>query len=245
MIATSIGVARIPAERRFFGIMAAAMLVTVFVGFSRSFFLRPLFPDWPAPAEPVFYIHGVVFAAWFVLLAAQTQLVTAGRTDLHRGLGAAGVVLAVAMVVLGVLGSLIAAARPTGFVGIPVPPLQFLIIPVLDMVLFTTFLALAVVKRHDAQSHKRWMLLASINLLTAAVARWPVVVDSGNPLVFFALADLFLLALVLWDFKARGRLHPATLAGGFVLIASQPLRLALSGTPAWLDFARWATGLVG
>jgi hypothetical protein len=61
---------------------------------------------------------------------------------------------------------------------------------------------------------------------------------------FFAITDLFIVVLAAWDFKSRGRLHPATLVGGLVLIASQPLRLALSGTPAWLAFAAWATGLV-
>jgi hypothetical protein len=82
------------------------------------------------------------------------------------------------------------------------------------------------------------------HLLTAAVARWPIVIETGNPLVFFALTDLFLLALVVWDFRSRGRLHRATLWGGLILIASQPLRLAISGIPAWTQFARWATSLV-
>ena len=82
------GLARVSAERRFYSAITVAMLVTVFVGFARSFFLRPLFPAWPSPAEPIFYVHGVVFAAWFVLLVAQAQLVKAGRTDLHRALGA-------------------------------------------------------------------------------------------------------------------------------------------------------------
>jgi hypothetical protein len=33
-------------------------------------------------------------------------------------------------------------------------------------------------------------------------------------------------------------LHPATLWGGLVLIASQPLRLWLMGTDAWLALAQ-------
>jgi uncharacterized membrane protein YozB (DUF420 family) len=244
MNATTIVRTRASAERRFYGAITIAMLVTVFVGFSRSFFLRPLFPAWPSATEPVFYVHGVVFTAWFLLLIAQAQLVKAGRTDLHRGLGGAGIVLAASMVVLGLLGALVAASRPTGFTQVPVPPLQFLIIPVLDMAIFAAFVTTAVMKRREAQSHKRWMLLASISLLTAAIARWPGVLEHG-PVAFFAITDLFVVTLAAWDFKSRGRLHPATLVGGLVLIASQPLRLALSGTPAWLAFAAWATGLVG
>jgi len=32
--------------------------------------------------------------------------------------------------------------------------------------------------------------------------------------------------------------------GSLAIIASQPLRLAVSGTPAWLAFASWAVALV-
>jgi hypothetical protein len=239
------GRARWTAERRFFTGLSLAALVVVYVGFARTFFLRPLFPDAPAPTEPFFLFHGVVFACWPVLLALQTSLVGAGRIDVHRKLGALGAVLAAAMVVLGVTGALIAADRPTGFVGLPVPPLQFLIVPIVDMLLFATFIALAVRRRRDAQAHKRWMILGTASLLVAAVARWPGVISIPNPLVFMGLADLFVVALAVWDFRSRGRLHPVTLWGGLALIISQPLRLALSETPVWLAIAAWATSLVG
>jgi len=232
------------AERRFFTGMALALLATVIVGFSRSFFLRPIFPELPSPSETIFYVHGVVFTAWIVLFVTQASLVARGRTELHRKIGPFSAVLAVAMVVLGTLGALIAARRATGFVGIPVPPLQFLAIPIFDMILFAAFVWLAIAKRRDPQSHKRWMLLATVNLVTAAIARWPGVLPLG-PLVFFGLTDLFVIALAIWDFSTRGRLHPVTLWGGLLIIVSQPLRLALSGTEGWLVFARWATGLLG
>lgn len=235
---------RILSERRFFSGMAVALFVTAFVGFARSFFLRPMFPDWPSPPETIFYVHGVVFTAWIVLFIAQTSLVAGGRTDLHRRIGPYGGALAVAMVVLGVLGALTAAKRATGFVGIPVPPLQFLAIPLFDMAVFATFVAFALAQRRDAQRHKRWMLLATISLVTAAIARWPGVAPYG-PLAYFALTDLFLIALAVWDFRARGRLHAVTVWGGLLLIVSQPLRLGVMGTEGWLAFARWATGLLG
>lgn len=232
------------AERRFFTGMALAILATVIVGFSRSFFLRPLFPEWPSPSEMIFYVHGVVFTAWIVLFVVQASLVAGGHTELHRKIGPFSAVLAVAMVVLGTLGALVAAGRATGFVGIPVPPLQFLAIPIFDMILFPTFVWLAIAQRRNPQSHKRWMLLATVNLVTAAVARWPGVTPLG-PLAFFGLTDLFVIALAIWDFRTRGRLHPVTLWGGVLIIVSQPLRLAVSSTESWLVFARWATGLLG
>ena len=41
------------------------------------------------------------------------------------------------------------------------------------MALFATLVGLAVARRRDTQSHKRLMLLASVNLLAAGIARWP------------------------------------------------------------------------
>ena len=244
MATQAIGRGRWSGEHSFYTGMTIAMLVTVYVGFARSFFLRPLFPAWPSPSEPIFYVHGAAFTAWIVLLVVQASLVATGRTAVHRRLGGWGVVLAAAMLVLGILGALVAAGRPTGFVGIPVSPLQFLVIPIVDMVLFASFVGLAITRRNDPQSHKRWMLLATMNLLTAAVARWPGVITLGAPPLFFGLTDLFLVALAIWDFASRGRLHPVTLWGGLLLVVSQPLRLVISGTSAWLGFARWATGLL-
>jgi uncharacterized membrane protein YozB (DUF420 family) len=231
-------------ERRFFTGLALAILAVVFVGFSRGFYLRAFFPDHPAPPEPFFAVHGIVYTAWIVLLLTQARLVARGRLEMHRRLGIFGAVLAVAMVVLGTIGALIAARRPGGFVEVPVPPLQFLAVPIFEMVLFPAFVAIGLANRRDPQAHKRWMVLATVGILTAAVARIPII-DRLGPPAYFAGVDLFILALAVWDFRTLGRLHPATLWGGLVLIASQPLRLVVSGTEGWLTFARWVTGLLG
>ncbi len=234
----------LPAERRFYTGMAIAIVAAVLVGFARTFFLRPLFPGFPSPSETIFYVHGTVFAAWVALLALQTSLVASGRTAVHRRVGALGAGLAAVMVALGTVAALVSARRPTGFTGVSVPPLQFLAIPLFDIVLFALFAGLAVARRREPQVHKRLMLLATLNLVGAAVARWPGVLSLG-PLGFFGIADLFLVPLVVWDLRTRGRLHPVTLWGGMLMIASQPLRLIVSGTEGWLAFARWATGLLG
>ena len=241
------------AERRFHLGFALAIIAAVLLGFSRTFFLRPWFAEWAdahgAP-EPFFYFHGAVFFAWFVLLIAQPSLVAAGRIDLHRRLGQLGAGLAVVMVVLGAVGALIAARRPTGFVDVSLPPLQFLVFALALMVLFGAFVALALVNRRNAQSHKRYMLLASISLIDAAVARWPFAFMATElPVPRLSMTDvcvdLFLVPMVVWDVASRGRVHPVTLWGGLALIASQPLRPMLSETDAWLAFAGWAVNLLG
>jgi hypothetical protein len=117
------------------------------------------------------------------------------------------------------------------------------VVPVFDMVLFALFVTLALCAVRELQSHKRWMLLASVTLIGAAIARWPLAEPALPPLLF-VIQDAFLLPLLAWDLASRGRPHRVTLLGGALLIASQPLRLVVSGTEAWLGFARWLTGLV-
>jgi len=235
--------ARWTPERRFYTGMACMILATVLVGFARTFYLASWFPEVQPLAAPegFFYVHGAVFTCWMLLLLLQPVLVARRRTDLHRKLGWVGAALAVAMVGVGLEGSLIAARRPGGFMGIDAPPSVFLIVPLLDIALFALFVALAILRRSDLQSHKRLMLVGTICILGAAVARLPLPFMTG-PVAFFVGTDLFLLPLVVWDLKSRGRLHPVTLWGGLVLIASQPFRLWLSGTGAWLAFAN---GLIG
>ena len=58
---------------------------TVFVGFSRTFYLKKLFA---APSLPVlFHIHGALFTAWVLMFIAQALLVA--RTMLPPALGRA------------------------------------------------------------------------------------------------------------------------------------------------------------
>jgi hypothetical protein len=53
-----------------------------------------------------------------------------------------------------------------------------------------------------------------------------------------------LTVLIGFDLLTMGRIHRATVWGGLVILISQPLRLAISGTDAWLSFAHWAVALV-
>jgi hypothetical protein len=94
--------------------------------------------------------------------------------------------------------------------------------------------------RRRADVHKRMMLMATIAILTAPIARWPGVLSAG-PLAFFVLTDLFVVACLVHDRRSRGRVHPASWWGLAILAGSQVARLAVSGTPAWLSFAAWAT----
>jgi hypothetical protein len=229
--------------RSFHVAMALAMAIVVFLGFSRTFYLDDAFPEAKGPPEKLFILHGLLFSAWPLLFIVQTFLVVSGRTVLHRKLGAAGALLAVLMVVLGIHAALVAAARPGGFNGIPVPAPMFLIVPVADIALFAWCAWRGIATRNDPQAHKRWLLLASMSLLSAAFARIPGI-QGGNPLLFFGMTDLFLLPMLLHDRATLGYVHRVTKVGGLVIVASQPLRLAVMGTAAWQAIANWAIDFV-
>ena len=88
-------------ERRFYSGMALFLAAMVFIGFAPSFYLRDIVPAFPRPnptLSPFVILHGLVFTLWMLVIIAQTQLVAAGRRDLHMKLGAASMVLAALIV---------------------------------------------------------------------------------------------------------------------------------------------------
>jgi hypothetical protein len=58
------------------------------------------------------------------------------------------------------------------------------------------------------------------------------------------VTDLFLVPIVVWDIRSRGRLHPATLMGGLAIVVTHMLRMPLASTAAWQAFAGWAVRLL-
>jgi uncharacterized membrane protein YozB (DUF420 family) len=231
-------------ERRYYMGMILAIVACVLLGFSRSFFLRPLFPGVHAPAEPWFYVHGAVFTVWFGLLLTQASLIGSRNLALHKRLGIAGFVIVPLMVFLGTLGALIAARRPGGFVDIPVPPLEFLVVPLYELALFALFAGLGLAWRKAPQTHKRLILLAAIALAEAAIARWQFEPYLSSPAAAFWTSTLFLIPMIGWDLYSRGRVHPVTVWGGILLVTEGPMRELLSHTQSWMVFAKWATGLL-
>ena len=226
-------------ERLFFTGMAVAFLAAVFAGFARSYYLRPYFGT--PPPTLLLHMHGFVFTSWILLLLVQTTLVAANRTRVHRRLGVAGAVVAALMVMLGTVTAIVRA--PTGELAADgTPALAFLTIPLGDIVVFAMLVSAAFYFRRRADMHKRLMLLATIAILPPATARWPLAfIQQVGPLAFFGLADLFIVPLLAYDVLTRGRLHRVTLIGALFLVASQPLRLLIGPTAAWLAFARWLT----
>ena len=118
----------------------------------------------------------------------------------------------------------------TGNAAIGVSWQIFLVVIVFMASLFTgqAVLVARFVGAGDAERVNRTVQQA----LLTAVAMYAVI----GPIGFFGFTDLFVVVLAVYDWRTRGRIHPATLWGGAFLIASQPLRLAIGLTPAWATF---------
>lgn len=230
-------------DRLFYGGMAIAMGLTVFAGFASTYYVR-FFTGGPkstltkGPFTALVHVHGALFTAWVLLFIVQTALVASRRVAVHRRLGVAGAMLAAAMVLAGTFVAIATAARGSAPAGLD--PLAFLVIPIFDMVLFATFVTTALALRRDKEAHKRLMLLAYVSIVVAAVARLPGVLPLGPP-VFFGLSFLFVVVAGIYDFLSRGRVHKVYLWGGALIVASVPVRLAISGTGAWRALAELLT----
>jgi hypothetical protein len=225
-------------DRLFYGGMSIIVAAIVFVGFSRTFYLSAWFHGPSLTLLRV--VHGTLFSAWILLLITQTSLISAGRTDIHRRLGAGGAVLAAAMVVVGTvlaIGNAREGRAPPG-----IGPLQFLAIPLFDMVVFSVLVTLGISFRRQPETHKRLMLLATLTLLAAAAARLPTALAAAGPPFYFGVVDGLVLVGVVYDLVTRRKVHPVYLWGGLFVVGSQALRLAVSGTAGWLAFAGMLTG---
>ena len=223
-------------ERGFFSAMALAATVAVVWGFAPTYFLKPLHGSRPLSA--LLHVHAALFTTWMVLLLVQTALVATRNTRVHRRLGHVGVAIVPAMLVLGWMAGVDAAHRGSTIAGLA--PEGFLVIPLAAIVVFSILAGSALSLKRRPDYHKRLMLLATIELCTAAIARIPFVAPYGPP-GFFGVTDLFVVAIIAFDLTTLRKVHPATLWGGLLLIASQPLRLMIAGTGMWLAFATWLT----
>ncbi|HWR51403.1 MAG TPA: hypothetical protein VN428_09870 [Bryobacteraceae bacterium] len=165
--------------RRLYTWAAIGAAAIVFAGFSRTYFLKPVFGTPPLPG--IVHVHGVIMTLWIAVLVVQARLIAIRRVDLHRRVGVAGAVLALVVVVMGVAVAINAARR--GSSPGP-PPLVFLAVPMADMVVFASLAGLGLYFRRKPEIHRRLMLLSTLGILPAAFARIGMIVRSGNPLPF-------------------------------------------------------------
>lgn len=232
-------------ERRFFLVVAILFPITVLIGFGPTYYLKSFFTSPPVPRTLV-HIHGLVMSAWVILFVTQVYLIRSTKIKLHQRLGIVGIILALALIVSGLLTAVAAAKYGSTSTPPGVKPLEFLVVPFFDVVVFGVLFAAALYYRRNAPSHKRLMLLTVLNLLPPAIARFPFGLTAAfGPLWFFGVPDLLALIFVILDTWRNKKLNKVFLAGTIFLIASHWLRLPFSSSETWLSFATWLTSFAG
>lgn len=223
-------------DHYFFSGMALLMAATVFAGFAPTYYMAGMFHA-PLPSLTI-HLHGAAFTLWMLVFIAQTSLAAAGRIDVHRKLGLAGICLACVMVVLGVMAATDSLVRGAGPPGRDVK--AFYIITMSNMLIFAVLIFFAFRARRDPSTHKRLTLVASISLLLAAISRLPIAYTYRNPPHGAVISYVFLALLISYDLWSTHKIHRATLwASAFIVFVYQ-IRVFIGRTDAWHAFATWA-----
>ncbi|MFL6468107.1 MAG: hypothetical protein ACJ72Z_09145 [Pyrinomonadaceae bacterium] len=231
-------------EHRFFFAVAVLFPLAVLIGFAPTFYLKPLFNAPPIP-RTIVYIHGMLMTGWIALFITQVYLISAKRILVHRKLGFLGVALGLGIIVSGMLTAVAAAKFGSTSTPPGVAPLEFLIVPFGDLLVFAILFGAAIYYRKNAANHKRLILLTVINFLPPAIARFPgELTDSFGPLWFYGVPTFITLIVLTIDTWKHRKLSKIFLFASIFYISSLWLRLPFSATPAWHSFAAWLTSLV-
>lgn len=233
--------ARRPADGNFFLLYVALIWLAVLAGFAPEM-IRRLNSN-AAPFPIAVHIHAVITLAWLVLLTSQTLLVRKRELRLHRKWGRAGAILAVAVILVGLWAAL---AFEKLAMSTPERRPHFLAIEWSNIIEFGGLVTAAIIARNRSSAHKRLILLATLSLTPAAFNR-----AIGKPFLhpllgsgvwqtwiqIFSLTDLMVLGIGIYDWKSRGRVHPAWALGALWILGGQLTASWLFYNPAWKALA--------
>jgi uncharacterized membrane protein YozB (DUF420 family) len=224
----------------FFVVLAAALTATLIFGFSRTFFLQPVFGA-PTLTLP-FIVHGTLATAWFALLLCQALLARNGQIAAHRNLGAWAPWLVIAVVASTIWVIITNLQLPV--TGSGLPRHAGLMLQGSTTLWFVGLFLYGWVNRHRPDVHKRAMILATITMMAPGFSRISRLFrDSGPPPFDSAfLAAIFIGALVVHDARSLKKVHPVTLWAGIGYLAWVAVRQPIAKSDAW---AKLAAPLVG
>jgi hypothetical protein len=232
-------IARGKIEDRFFVGMSLLLLATVLVGFAKSYFLAGLMGA-PLPNKLI-HVHAVFFSCWIVLLIAQASFISTKQFSLHRQVGLLGFGLACGMIAVGVMAATDSMTR-IKMVG-PVDMRTFYAVPMFDILVFAVLISFAYRWRHDAATHKRLILIASITIVDAATGRSPLTKITELPYLNNVFTQFYTALLAAFDLWYLKRIHRVTLVAGLFSIVMLLIAIPVGGTRPWIAFANWMLGI--
>jgi hypothetical protein len=249
---------RVHAHSQFYLGMSLLIAATAFIGFAPTFWLPMSRGDYVP--SPLTTIHGLLFFFFIVFYVWQNWLVVSGNTARHRAAGLFGIALVSVMTVSGFI-VLVLRIKHAADIGKLDAGLSFAILPFWHIVFFAGFVAAAIANISRPDWHKRLMLMAVLSTLDAPIARLFIYfgvfhghmpVAAGLPPTpphltglmpwEYVLLGYFLIPIA-YDWRMRGRPHPAYLIGGGLVPLLMLLEAPLGPTSAWHGVAGWLLAL--
>jgi hypothetical protein len=214
-------------SNRAFLIAHGVLLAIVLVGFARSFYLRDFFLR--GSLDLPLKLHGAALTSWYTLAFAQAGVMTAGRRDLHRWLAWVAAIVVAAVFTSSIY---ITARLARTLTSAADPENMFVWGNFVNISAFVGLVIAAVALRRRPDAHRRLLLMASILIIGAAIARlsfWPIFSTGivGAPAFAIGGQLLLLAAALLFDRRQRGSVHRATWVGVATVLGSLVLAVGL------------------
>ncbi|MBS1821623.1 MAG: hypothetical protein JST61_06570 [Acidobacteria bacterium] len=211
-----------------------AAIVTTWIGFSRSYFLRI------GHATVYQHIHGATAGLWMTLLFVQPMLYQRGQLALHRRLGRLGVfVLLPALLMGGALMVHNMVKHQAGY-----PPGMVYTLSYLDawsLLLLALFAGLAVRYAHDTGLHARYMSCTVLALLPPALTRALTLVPGLDSMTISIdisyISMVAILCLLVLDDRRQGRVRAAY---PLAIACFAPMVLTMNAAGHWQWWHRLA-----
>jgi len=194
----------------------------------------------------IVHVHAALMVGWLALLLAQTTLVATGRRTVHTKLGLLSLALA-PCVLAAMIAITIWRYGERVELGQIVQGSNTLLTQGRSIVYFTLFFAWSfLVRKSDRETHERMMILATVVLGTAGIARmtWlpTTMPDSYDAVHAYML--LLLTPSLVCDIVRLGRPHRAYLIGLALLLPWLVATHFLWNSPWWLNTASKLMGVV-
>jgi uncharacterized membrane protein YhaH (DUF805 family) len=249
-------------SRQFYVWMAGTCFAIAVLGFLPTYWV-PLAKG-SFKAEPMVHIHGILMFGWVTFFLTQALLIARGKTLAHRTWGMLGIsiVTGIAFIVPTIISLRLAQAALPGQPPAAVHDARaFTWVTISALLFFVPVFTLAIVKLKDSETHKRLILLMTISMLGAPIARWFSLAappappwpaglpDISTPPMIIAmvaglLGDILLVVAIAYDWRTRGKVHPVYLIGGGIMLVMH-LTTGLVGNSAAWQSAAIAIGKLG
>jgi hypothetical protein len=226
-------------EKYFYFFMSLVVVAVIVYGFSFTIGKNLIHPAVPRPR--ILYIHATVFSSWLVFFALQSTLVRSRKVRWHRRLGWFGVALGTLIPIVGVSTAVVMGRFDKAILH-TTDAEPFLIVPLFDMLCFTSTFPLAIYWRKKSELHRRLMLVATCALTAAAFGRFPASILPGY--LFYAGVDLLILLGIARDLIVNRSVHRVYLFAlpAFILGQAVVTYIAYHNSPFWLRIAHAILG---